>query len=102
MAKATSKPVTEKKVAKKAAPKAKSLTIDAASEAILDKLRSLNIEHSLQSDLEWCLGSYRYDGNPVGLIDAINRALTVLKAEQAKKTKGVTAAFITGIAKAIA
>ncbi|MCW5912298.1 MAG: hypothetical protein KIT62_14605 [Cyclobacteriaceae bacterium] len=76
--------------------------MDAATEAIVEKLRSLDIEHQLQADLEWCLGSYRYDGNPVGLVDAISRALTVLKAEQAKKTKGVTATFISGIEKVLA
>lgn len=101
MAKATSKPASEKKAPKKTATKAK-LSLDAAAEAILDKLRSLNTEHQLQADLEWCLGSYRFDANPVGLVDAINRALVVLKAEQAKKTKGITATFIAGIEKVLA
>jgi hypothetical protein len=102
MAKVTSKPATEKKTTKKAAPKSKVVSIEQVAESILDKFRTLNIEHQLQADLEWCLGSYRFDGNPVGLVEAINRAVAALKAEQAKKTKGVTAAFITGVEKALA
>lgn len=102
MAKATSKPATEKKAPKKAAPKAKALSIEQATESILDKFRTLNIEQQLQSELEWCLGSYRFDGNPVGLVNSINNALVVLKAEQTKKTKGVTASFIGSIEKALA
>ncbi|MBN8654025.1 MAG: hypothetical protein J0L67_21530 [Cytophagales bacterium] len=102
MAKAVSKPATEKKAPKKAAPKSKALSIEQVAESILDKFRTLNIEQQLQADLEWCLGSYRFDGNPVGLVDAINRSLFILKAEQIKKTKGVTATFISSIEKALA
>ncbi|MBX2916459.1 MAG: hypothetical protein KF856_14410 [Cyclobacteriaceae bacterium] len=75
--------------------------METASEAILEKLKALSIEPQLQADLEWCLGSYRYDGNPVGLADAITRAIGILKAEQAKKTKGVTASFITSLEKVL-
>lgn len=102
MAKAISKPATETKVTKKAAPKSKALSIEQVAESILDKFRTLNIEQQLQADLEWCLGSYRFDGNPVGLVDAINRSVFILKAEQIKKTKGVTATFISSIEKALA
>ncbi|MBN8575631.1 MAG: hypothetical protein KF775_03620 [Cyclobacteriaceae bacterium] len=96
----TTKPAAEKKAPKKTATKA-GASLDKIAENILDKLRGINIEHQLQADLEWCLGSYRFDGNPVGLVEAINRALVVLKAENAKKTKGITAALIAGIEKAI-
>ncbi|MBL7859562.1 MAG: hypothetical protein JNJ65_00275 [Cyclobacteriaceae bacterium] len=102
MAKTTTKPAAEKKApAKKAAAKPKTLSIEKVSEDILAKLKSLNIEQQLQADIEWCLGSYRYDQNPVGLYDIASRALTVFKQEQEKKTKGVTAAFISGIEKAL-
>ncbi|MBX2896270.1 MAG: hypothetical protein KF763_12550 [Cyclobacteriaceae bacterium] len=76
--------------------------METAAEATLDKLRALTLEPQLQADLEWCLGSYRYDGNPVGLVEALSRAIGVLKAEQAKKTKGVTGAFVTSIEKVLA
>lgn len=79
----------------------KSGNLEQASVAALDKLKSLNIEADLQAQLEWCIGSYRYDQNPIGLIEAVKQSLTVFKAEQAKKTKGVTATFIAGIEKAL-
>ncbi len=68
----------------------------------LKKLQSLNIQQQLQADLEWCLGSYTHDKNPSGLIEAVNRSLSALKAEQAKKTKGVTAKFIDDLEKMLA
>ena len=75
--------------------------IEKVSEETLQKLRDLNIEQNLQNDIEWCLGSYRSDGNPVGLYDAAERALAVFKSEKEKKTKGVTAKLITDIEKAL-
>src|SRR5688572_18939983 len=102
MAKATAKTgtVTVKKAAAK--PKATpSVNIDKLSEDILSKLKSLNIEEQLQADLEWCLGSYRFDQNASGLLEVIKRAFDVLKQEQAKKTKGVTATLLNSIEKVI-
>lgn len=104
MAKTASK--TAAKTAKKAPAKtvkAKStgVSIEKVSEEALEKLRSLSIEQELQNDIEWCLGSYKADGNPVGLYDAAQRAVAVLKTEKDKKTKGVTAKLITDLEKAI-
>jgi hypothetical protein len=76
-------------------------SIEKASVDALEKLKTLGIESELQNDIEWCLGSYRADGNPVGLINMIERAITVFKSEQAKKTKGVTAKFMTDLEKAV-
>lgn len=75
--------------------------IEKASTEALKKLQALGIEQDLQNDLEWCLGSYRADQNPVGLYTMTERALSVFKEEQAKKTKGVTAKLITDLEKAI-
>lgn len=102
MAKSTTKTVTDKKApVKKAAAKPKAPSIEKVSEEILAKLKTLDIEHQLQADIEWCLGSYRYDSNPAGLLDTASKALSVFKQEQAKKTKGVTATLISGIEKAL-
>ena len=105
MAKATAKPTTAKAPAKKADIKLKAkvveLDIEKVTEDALAKLRALNIEHSLQADIEWCLGSYRSDKNPIGLFDMISRALPVLKSELQKKTKGVTTKLIGNIEKAL-
>jgi hypothetical protein len=105
MAKATVKntPAPVKKTAA-AKTKAKASSVDIlekVSEEALKKFQSLGIEQQLQADLEWCLGSYRHDRNPIGLIDMINQSLVVLKAEQARKTKGVTSKLITDLEKAV-
>jgi hypothetical protein len=104
MAKAPAKKVD--KPVKKAAPKKSSLspaeTIEAASETSLAKLRELDIDHQLQSEIDWCLASYRNDGNPVGLYEMVERAVNIFKQEQAKKTKGVTAKFVGELEKALA
>ena len=79
-------------------PKAKAASnIVKVSESILDKLKTLNLEPGLQSDIVWCLGSYRHDQNPVGLLEKAAQALVLFKAELAKKTKGITAKFISDI-----
>lgn len=103
MAKAAKTTTTEKVKAPKktTAAKSKSGNLEQASVAALEKLRSLNIEADLQAQLEWCIGSYRYDQNPIGLMEAVKQALAVLKAEQARKTKGVTATLIASIEKAL-
>jgi hypothetical protein len=107
MAKATTKAATSKvsAPAKKspAKPKAKTtVNIEKVSEDILSKLKSLNIENQLQADLEWCLGSYRFDQNASGLLEMIRKAQAVLTQEHARKTKGVTATLLSSIEKALA
>ena len=75
--------------------------IEKASQDALQKLQELGINDQLQRDLEWCLGSYRADHNPVGLYENAKKALDVLKTEKEKKTKGVTAKLITDLEKAV-
>lgn len=104
MAKSASKPAaktTKKAPATTSKPKATATSIEKVSEEALEKLRSLSIEQELQNDIEWCLGSYRADGNPVGLYAAAERALSALKSEKEKKTKGVTAKLITDLEKSL-
>jgi hypothetical protein len=105
------KPV--KSVAKKAAkpakkravsPKAKAPAInpiEKASEDALEKLKALNIEPGLQGDIQWCLGSYRHDKNPVGLYVMLERAIAAFKAAVAKNPKAVPAKFIDDLEKAL-
>jgi hypothetical protein len=103
MAKSTAKKTAapaKKTTTVKAKTKASGDVLEKVSEEALKKFQSLGIEQQLQADLEWCLGSYRHDKNPIGLIDIINQSVAILKAEQAKKTKGVTAKLITDLEKA--
>ena len=91
---------TPKKTSAAKAP-AQGNNIEKVSQETLDKLKSLGIDQQLQNDLEWCLGSYRSDNNPVGLYEMAERALTILREEKNRKTKGVTAKLITDLEKAL-
>ncbi|HEU5147052.1 MAG TPA: hypothetical protein VFT90_10065 [Chryseosolibacter sp.] len=105
MAKAAAKSVTktENTTTKSRAPRAKASgnNIEKVSEDALQKLQELGIDDQLQRDIEWCLGSYRADNNPIGLYETAKKALEVLKTEKDKKTKGVTAKLITDLEKAV-
>ena len=100
MGKTIEKKPTKAAPKKSTAKKATSTDIEKASVMALTKLKDLGIDEQLQSDLEWCLGSYGFDKNPTGLYEMIGRAIDVFKAEKAKKTKGVTAKLITDLEKA--
>ncbi|MBL7851010.1 MAG: hypothetical protein JNN04_08925 [Cyclobacteriaceae bacterium] len=105
MAKAASK--TPAKAPKKAAaPKKKPATppyqlIEEVCKASLAKLQELELDYQLQSEINWCLGSFQNDGNPVGLYLMAERALAIFKAELAAKRKGVTAQLVKDIEKAL-
>ena len=90
------------KTATKKPAKPKADNVLAVGETVLQKLESLNLNQRLQSELQWCLGSYKHDKNPVGLLEKLSEALPLFKAEQAKKTKGITAKLIGDIEKALA
>ncbi|NOT73658.1 MAG: hypothetical protein HOP08_01930 [Cyclobacteriaceae bacterium] len=72
-----------------------------ACEVSLTKLNELNIEHELQSEINWCLGSFQNDQNPIGLYQMVERSLIIFKAELSKKTKGVTAKLVADLEKAL-
>ena len=106
MAKAAAKSTTKSQTTgKPRAPRSKSSannnSIEKVSNDALQKLQQLGIDEQLQRDIEWCLGSYRADNNPVGLYESINRAIAVFRNEKEKKTKGVTSKFITDLEKAV-
>ena len=102
MAKSTAKTTAKtpvKKAATKKATVSESNSIVTTSENILKKLKDLGIDNQLQADLEWCLGSYKADNNPVGLYEMAKRALVVFKDN--KSTKGVTAKLISDLEKVV-
>jgi hypothetical protein len=104
MAKKTTK-APAKTVAKAVAPsKGKTASadrIEKVSVQALKTLESLGVEQQLQQDIEWCLGSYRYDKNPAGLFEMTERALQVLIAAKERKAKGVTSKLIGDIEKVL-
>ena len=104
MAKAPAKSAAKSAPKKEAAPKKSKTpgyTVEQACEDALSKLKELGIQEPLQNDLEWCLGSYRADGNPVGLYAMAERALIVFQEEKARKTKGVTSKTISDLEKVL-
>ena len=103
MAKAAAKSASKTETKKPRAPRAKASnnSIETVSEEALGKLRELGIEDQLQRDLQWCLGSYRADRNPVGLYNNAKKALMVFKNEKEKKTKGVTVKLISDLEKVV-
>lgn len=95
------------KTVKKAAPVKKKSNanpyqlIENTCVTMLAKLQELELDYQLQSEINWCLGSFRNDGNPIGLYLMAERALVIFKAEYALKRKGVTAKLIGDIEKAL-
>jgi hypothetical protein len=55
----------------------------------------------LQSKLEFCIGSYDYDKNPVGLIEYGKKALEELKAFKASNPRKVNKKIITELEKSL-
>ena len=103
MAKASAKtvPAPAKKTVAKPKAKSSAVNIEKVSEDILAKLKSLDSDQQLQADMEWCLGSYRFDQNAAGLLEAIAKAYDVLKQAHAKKTKGISATLLANIEKVL-
>lgn len=101
--KKTTTPAKAPAVKKASTTKATSekVSIEQACITALEKLKALNLDDQLQADIQWCLGSYSNDKNPIGLYEMGERALELFKAESAKKTKGITAKFITDLEKVV-
>lgn len=104
MAKASTpakKKVSEPKAKTSAKKKSSTITIETVSEQVVNQLQLLAIQSDLQNEIEWCLGSFRHDQNPAGLLQAGEKALTVLRVERAKSTKSVPAKLITDLEKVL-
>lgn len=57
--------------------------------------------NEIQSNLEWCIGSYSYDSNPAGLHEYGVQSLDVLKKVKTKEPRKVTKKVIDNLEKAI-
>ncbi|AWW31786.1 hypothetical protein DN752_17540 [Echinicola strongylocentroti] len=77
----------------------KTLALEKTVTATVEKLRKLNIQEQLTEELQWCLGSYRYDQNPSGLIEKSTVALDALKAEKQKNSRAVSKKLIEDLEK---
>lgn len=56
----------------------------------------------IQSKLEFCIGSYDFDKNPVGLYEFGKKAVKILTKIKEKNTKKVTKKVIDDLEKALA
>lgn len=65
-----------------------------ANQEALKKLEALAIEAELQSDIKWCIGSYNYDHNPIGLYETAGKAFNVLNALKQTEPKKVPAKLL--------
>lgn len=100
MAKTPAKP--RKTPARKVAASKSSLSVEKVAATVLSKLEELKINQKLQSEIQWCIGSFKFDQNAVGLLEKLVEALPTLKDEHAKKTKGITAKLIGDVEKLLA
>lgn len=102
--KAAPAPAKKASAPKKKAPAAKSkpkAAIEQVCVAALTKLRELNLDLELQGEMEWCLGSYANDGNPVGLYVMAERALHEFSNITESQPKAVPAKLIADLKKAV-
>jgi uncharacterized ferritin-like protein (DUF455 family) len=99
------KPAAKKSAPKKSAPKkAKASTEDALEATMihaLEKLESMALDVNLQADIRWCIGSYRFDKNPVGLIEMAGKSLKVFNAAKKSDSKAVPAKLISDLKKVV-
>ncbi|UCS91476.1 hypothetical protein KZP23_11945 [Echinicola marina] len=77
----------------------KTVALEKTVEATVEKLQKLKVEDQLIAELEWCLGSYRYDSNPSGLIEKSGVALTTLKAVKEKNSRAVSKKLLDDLEK---
>lgn len=67
------------------------------AEMTLEKLKQLKLDEGLEKDIAWCLGSYKFDNVPTGLIEKCKEALELLKAEMEKKPRSVPKKLIDNL-----
>jgi hypothetical protein len=77
--------------------------IEKACEAALEKFQKLGLDKfsDIQSKLEYVLGSYRYDGNPVGLFEIGSLALKALNKIKKEKPRLVSQKIVDDLEKAL-
>jgi hypothetical protein len=77
--------------------------IQKACEAALEKFQKIGLDKyaDVQSKLEYVLGSYGFDGNPVGLYEIGAQALKDLKKYKKDKPRLVSKKLIDDLEKAI-
>ncbi|WP_114749983.1 hypothetical protein [Pleomorphovibrio marinus] len=77
----------------------KTALLEKTVENTIEKLQKLNANEALVSELEWCLGSYRYDQNPAGLIEKSQTAYELLKTKKEENSRAVSQKLLQDLEK---
>ncbi len=75
--------------------------IKVALETAKDQLSQLGIEDALVSEIEWCLGSYAFDGNAEGLYQKATQAKDALLEFKKENSRKVSKKLIEDLEKAL-
>lgn len=67
----------------------------------LEKLEKLNLDEKLHSELSWCWNSFKYDNNPIGVIEKSKKALELLKAKREENSKAVAKKLVDDLEKIV-
>lgn len=73
-----------------------------AAEQAHEKLTKLNLNEALTSELEWCLGSFKNDNNPDGLVEKVKASITELEAFKVDNPRKVSKKLLEDLNKALA
>jgi hypothetical protein len=67
----------------------------------LEKLEKLKLDEKLHAELSWCWNSYKYDNNPVGVIEKSKKALELFKAKREENSKAVAKKLLDDLEKIV-
>lgn len=67
---------------------------------VVEKLEKIK-KAELAAELSWCWGSYKYDQNPIGVIQKAERALDAFEEARKKNSKTVAKKLVEDLEKAL-
>ncbi|PSL07942.1 hypothetical protein [Cecembia rubra] len=67
----------------------------------LEKLEKLNLDEKLHAELSWCWNSYKFDKNPVGVIEKSKQALELLKSKREENSRAVAKKLVEDLEKIV-
>lgn len=67
----------------------------------LEKLEKLKLDEKLHAELSWCWNSYKFDNNPVGVIEKSKKALDLLKAKREENSRAVAKKLVEDLEKVV-
>jgi len=67
--------------------------------ATLEKLEKIDAQ--LHAELDWCWNSFKYDNNPVGVLEKSRAALEVLKAKREANSRSVAKKLVDDLEKIV-